>query len=252
MRSIVLKIGGNDIDNPEFLRELVDAVAQMRSPNLHPIIVHGGGKEIAALQQQLGLTPAFVEGMRVTDANSLRVAIMVLTGLVNKRLVARLVAGGIPALGLCGVDDGLIRVVRMEYSAGDLGFVGEITKVNTTRLTQLLQLDLVPVIAPISLGEDGQIYNVNADTAAQGIAAAMCAFEIVFISNVPGVLLDNEVAPRLTAAEVQDLIARDVIVGGMVPKVRGALSAVGAGVAAARITDLAGLRAGGGTVLVSE
>jgi acetylglutamate kinase len=209
------------------------------------VIVHGGGKGIGRLQKRLGLEPRFIEGLRVTDAPSLEAAQMVLSGQVNKRLVARLVSAGVPAVGLSGVDGGLLRVEKLHHPAGDLGLVGHIVKVNT----ELLGQGLVPVISPISLGLDGQTYNVNADHAALAVAQAMNAASVIFLTNVPGVLREGQVISHIGLSQAEALITEGIIAGGMIPKARSALEAVAAGVGQAVITDLAGLQAGTGTVI---
>jgi acetylglutamate kinase len=249
MECFVLKVGGHEIDQPLFLGELVQTIRDLS--DVGRVVVHGGGKEIADLQGRLGLEPRFIDGLRVTDDASLAVAEMVLSGQVNKRLVARLVAAGVPALGMSGVDMGLIRVEKMEHPAGDLGWVGRIVEVEADPLRPLLAQGVVPVVSPISLGLDGHTYNVNADQAALGLARSLRAAMLVFISNVPGVLVDGQQVARLTAQEVGGLIDSGKISGGMVPKVRSALEAVRDGVRAVRITDLAGLRNGMGTEIVA-
>ena len=238
MDSVVIKVGGNELDDSQFVQRFVAALARMLDPR--PVLVHGGGKEIAALQKQLGLQPVFVEGLRITDAESLGVAEMVLSGSVNKRLVAKLVSAGASAIGLSGVDLGLIRVEKMTHPAGDLGLVGAVREVNARALWGLLELGMLPVISPISLGYDGQTYNVNADHAAVGIARGLGARALLMVTNVPGVMAGGRVIERLGAAEAEALIADGTIGGGMVPKVRSALEAVAAGVPEARITDIAG------------
>jgi len=246
-RRLVIKIGGGQVDDLHFLEGLVGVIRDMADRRI--LIVHGGGKEIAIWQERLGLEPRFVEGLRVTDAQSLQVAEMVLSGLVNKRLVARMVAGGVPAVGLSGVDGGLIRVERMSYPAGELGFVGRVVEVNPASLEVLLEQGLLPVISPISLGLDGQTYNVNADHAAWAIARAVAAESLVFVSDVPGVLVEGSTLAHLDADQIEPLIHAEVIRGGMVPKVRSALAALAGGVPTVRITNLDGLRSGGGTVI---
>jgi len=247
---LVIKVGGNGIDRGDFLARLVAAVVEVRK-EAAPIIVHGGGKEIAHWQERLGLVPRFVEGLRVTDVESLAVAEMVLSGLVNKRLVARLVAAGVSAVGLSGVDWGLIRVEKMVHPAGDLGQVGRIVEVHPQGLEALTRWGVVPVISPISLGLDGQTYNVNADHAALAVAAALGAGSLVFLTNVPGVLIDDQPISHLTAPEAKDLIASGLIVGGMIPKVRSALEAVAAGVGRTVITNLDGMGEGTGTAIIA-
>ena len=251
MTTLVLKIGGNELDDPAVIDELARAVAQMRPA---PVLVHGGGKEIGALQKALGGEPRFVAGLRVTDETALAAAEMVLCGSVSTRLVAALLAAGADAQGLSGVDRGLIRVAKLQHPEGDLGRVGSPVAVRAEVLRSLLEAGVVPVVAPISLGPDGA-YNVNADEAAGAIAAALGDAEVVFVTNVPGVMIADQgyrgeiVARLLTAAQVEGYIADGTISGGMIPKVRAAIAALGAGVSAARITNLAGLGSYGGTVI---
>lgn len=237
MTTLVLKIGGNEIDDPAFVSALAQAVAALRPV---PVLVHGGGKEIGIVQQALGGEPRFIEGLRVTDQAALQAAEMVLCGVVSTRLTAALLAAGADAQGMSGVDRGLIRVEKHMHPAGDLGRVGRPTAVRAEVLHALLAAGVVPVVAPISLGPDGT-YNVNADEVAGAIAAALGDAEVVFVTNVAGVLSNGAVVSQLTAAEVQALIADGTISGGMIPKVRSALAALTAGVRAARVTNLAGL-----------
>jgi acetylglutamate kinase len=244
---LVIKIGGGEVDDRHFLEDLRAAIRDMMDRRM--VLVHGGGKEIAAWQERLGLEPRFVEGLRVTDAQSLQVAEMVLSGLVNKRLVAWFVAGGVEAVGLSGVDGGLVRVERMRHAAGDLGLVGHVVQVNPAPLAALLDRGLLPVISPISLGLDGETYNVNADHVALAIARELSAEALIFISNVPGVLAHGSILSHLDADRIEPLIRDGVIHGGMVPKVRSALEALADGVSAVRITNLDGLRTGEGTVI---
>jgi acetylglutamate kinase len=181
------------------------------------------------------------------------VAQMVLSGSTNKMLVAALMAAGVTAVGLSGVDGGLLRCVKKQVAGDGLGLVGTVVGVNAALLQQLAAQGVVPVVSPISLGIDGQIYNVNADEAASAIAAALGAGLLSFVSNVPGVLDGaGQPLPVLSAATTEQLIAAGVIHGGMVPKVRAALAGLQQGVARARIVDLQGLGNGGGTVFVQQ
>lgn len=246
MTTLVLKVGGNELDDPAFVADLAAAVARMRPA---PVLVHGGGKEIGIVQRALGGEPRFVAGLRVTDEAALQAAQMVLCGAVSTRLVAALVGAGADAQGLSGVDRGLIRAERQTHPEGDLGRVGRPSAVRAEVLRALLEQQVVPVVAPVSLGADG-LYNVNADEAAGALAAALGDAQVVFVTNVPGVLVRGAVAPELSAAQVEALIADGTISGGMIPKVRAALTALAAGVASARITNLAGLAQGGGTAIV--
>jgi len=242
----VIKIGGNEMDNPAFVQGLAARVAAMDTA---PVIVHGGGRAIGALQEKLGLQPVKVDGLRVTDAASLEVAQMVLSGHANKLLVTALFAAGVTAVGLSGVDGGLLRCVKKQVNGADLGYVGQVVGVQPALVQHLVAQGVVPVVSPISLGLDGQVYNVNADEAAAALAAALGADLLSFVSNVPGVI-DGTGQPlrRLSAARTEQLIAAGVIRDGMVPKVRAALDGLAHGVAKARIVDLAGLGNGGGTL----
>jgi len=246
----VIKIGGNEMNTPGFLEEL--AAQLVRLAVAGPlVIVHGGGQDIAALQARLGLEPVKVDGLRVTDAESLAVAQMVLSGHTNKHVVRALLVAGLDAVGLSGVDGGLLRCRKKAHPTVDLGLVGDVTAVRAELLTRLLDAGIVPVVSPISLGEDGQIYNVNADEAAGAIAAALSAAALDFVSNVPGVLAGGRLQPQLTAAAAEALIADGTVSGGMIPKVRMALDALGRGVPRVHIVNLAGLGTGGGTVVSS-
>ena len=241
---LILKVGGNEIDDADFLTGFANAIAKMRET---PVVVHGGGKEIADLQVKLGLTPRFVEGLRVTDDASLAVAEMVLSGRVNKRIVAALLNAGADAIGLSGIDRGLVRAEKLQHPGGDLGHVGKVVNVRAEVLKDFVARKIVPVVSPISLGSDGS-FNVNADSVACAIAAALNADAVVFVTNVAGVLRDERVIPSLTANETEELIKSKIIFGGMIPKVRAALDAVAGGAKAARITNLEGLLGGAGTV----
>lgn len=251
MESIVLKVGGNELDDPSFVEGLVAAIRSLWKGQ-GVAVVHGGGKAIARLQERLCLTPRFVEGLRVTDDESLDVAEMVLSGWVNKRLVGRLVTEQVPAVGLSGVDNGLFRVAKIPHQEYDLGWVGKIVETQTAEISLLLEEGITPVISPISLGMDGHTYNVNADHAAAALSCALVAGELAFVSNVPGVLPESggECIPLLDDIQVESLIQEGTISGGMVPKVRSALYALNAGVPRVRITNLAGLCSDGGTCFV--
>lgn len=246
---VLLKVGGNDIDDSAFLAEFVAVVAELRQQS-PLVIVHGGGKEIGSLHQRMGVDFEVIEGLRVTTDDSLRLVKMVLGGLVNNRLTRWLVNAGVDALGVSGVDAGLVRVEPLRPGGQDIGFVGRVVEVRVDVLQRWLAAGFLPVISPVSLGIDGHSYNVNADQVASGIAAAAGVRRLVFISNVPGVLIDGALAARLTVDEVAQQIASGQISGGMIPKVRSAVDAVHEGVTEAVITNLAGLRSGTGTTVV--
>ena len=237
----IVKIGGNEMNTPGFLEELARQISGLAATTGQPlIVVHGGGQEIAALQARLGIEPIKIDGLRVTDAESLAVAQMVLSGHTNKAIVRAFLAAGLDAVGFSGVDGGLLRCRRKQHPTVDLGLVGEVVDVRTDFLAHFARLGIIPIISPISLGQDGQTYNVNAQ--------ALSATVLDFVSNVPGVLLDGDVLPSLTLPQAERLIGSGVVTGGMIPKVRTALDAVGRGVPQVRIVNLAGLGSGGGTV----
>jgi len=239
----VVKVGGNELDAPAFLDGLAAAVAGFAGPL---VLVHGGGKEISAALDRYGLEVRFVDGLRVTSPEAMAVMEMVVCGTINKRLVGRLLAAGARAIGLSGVDLGLLRCVPHRPGGADLGRVGAVTAVDAAAIIDMLGLGWLPVFAPVALGaDDGLSYNVNADMVAEAIAGAIGETELVFVSNVPGVILGGAVAPQLDAAAVAAAIESGEISGGMVPKVRAALAALGAGAASVRITNLAGFSDGG-------
>ena len=246
---LVLKIGGNQVGDERFLTGFVTAVRQLLADNA-VVIVHGGGREISELHAQLGVGYETVEGLRATSVESQRLVKMALNGIVNTRLVRWLVNKGVDAIGLSGVSLGLVRVSPLLVDGRSLGRVGQVQEVNAEALVRLLKLALVPVISPVSLGEDGLTYNVNADHVAAGLARALHASKLIFVSNVPGVQVGDGATPLLTLSEIEGLISDSVITGGMIPKVRAAMDAVSSGVSRAVITDLDGLTQGTGTMVM--
>jgi acetylglutamate kinase len=242
---LVIKMGGNDLEKPGFVEELAEIVAGMVESQ-PCILVHGGGRAISQLMETLGLEPEFVDGQRVTGEAALDVVEMILSGTVNKRLVLALLHAGVDALGLSGVDR---RLIQAEQYRAEYGRIGEVMAVRGEVLLDLCAQGIVPVVSPVSYGEDGR-YNVNADHAAAAVAAAIDASQIVFLTNVPGVrLADGNIAAELTVPDVDRLIDEGVIEGGMIPKVGAALGALAGGTKRAVITDLEGLREGTGTIL---
>ena len=248
---VVIKVGGNELDDPAFMDGLVLAVRAVLAEGHIPVIVHGGGKTIAQYQEKLGLQARFIEGLRVTDEASMEVAEMALSGLTNKRIVRALVNAGIRAAGFSGVDDGTIYVEKMWHPMGDLGRVGDIQDVDTHLIDTLIAGGITPVISPISFGShDALSYNVNADHAATAIAARLGAIKLIFVSNVPGILVAGRVVRAVTADQAEKWIEEGIITGGMIPKVRSAIHAVQGGVAQAVITNIAGVQEGGGTGVI--
>ncbi len=241
---VVVKVSGHEIDDPAFLHTFARVIATLETP---VIVIHGGGREITELQQQMGIEPRYVSGLRITDAPSLAIVEMVLCGTVNTRLVRILVGAGVEALGMSGVDRGIVRATQMKHGNDDMQYTGSVGAVRGDVLRDLLADGITPVIAPVCLGED-TAYNVNADHVAGAVAAAVAAERVVFLTNVPGVMVNGEVIASLTAARTDELIAEGTIFGGMIPKVKTAISALSNGARSAVITDLEGLRMGRGTV----
>jgi acetylglutamate kinase len=229
MQIVCIKIGGALLDTSDFLPQLAESIKEI-SDAYFPVIVHGGGKDIA---RQLDLQKKeyrFVEGMRVTDADTVGVVQMVLSGDVNKRIVNALQTKGINALGLSGVDCGLMSASRMKIKGQDIGFVGCIDAIDTRIIEVCMQNHIVTVVSPISRDAQGNIYNVNADLAASELAKACQAQHLIFVSDVPGILLGASVVHSIVETEIEGFIDSGQIKGGMVPKVRSAAEAVRAGV----------------------
>jgi acetylglutamate kinase len=232
--TIVIKVGGAAMEDPALAASFAQDVALLRLVGIRPVIVHGGGPQITAMSNRLGIETAFVDGHRVTDEATLEVARMVLVGLVNQDLVSLLVRHGTPALGLSGHDGGLLRV---RPRAPELGLVGEVNTVNVGLLDHLMQRS-VPVIASIGTDEQGQSYNVNADLVAGAVAAACGASKLVYLSDVPGLYgRDRALVSEASLSECRALIAESVADGGMIPKLESAISAMEAGVRRTHLVD---------------
>ncbi len=235
MPTVCVKIGGSAIDGPEQMLQCAESVAAL-SREAFPVVVHGGGKEIGRRLAMTGKSFTFVQGMRVTDEESLAEVQRVLSGDVNKRLVGDLLGRGVRAAGISGVDAGLIEAEKMTVDGRDIGLVGKVARVNTSILDVLREAGIVAVVSPVSRGSDGAIYNVNADTAAEAIAAAMKADHLIFLSNVPGVMIDGSVRGNIPRDTIESLIADGSVGGGMVPKLLSARRALHNGVARVHIT----------------
>jgi acetylglutamate kinase len=236
----VLKIGGRpqvESTFPGLVAEAWDALSGSM------VLVHGGGDDVSALQEQLGFKPQFVDGRRVTTAQDLELVRMALSGTANKRLVSALVKEGVRAVGLSGEDASLIAATPVD--SGRLGHVGTPTKINSSLLLHLIDGGYLPVVSPVSRNvslELGPALNVNADEAAAAIAIAIEAEELIFVSDVPGVLVDGAVAPTLTVPEARGLVHDGQAAGGMKAKLSAAITATEGGVPRVRITDLRGIK----------
>lgn len=247
-RISVVKVSGHCLDDGDLIEQFARIVARSDDKL---VIVHGGGVEISQLQRKLEIEPEYVDGLRITDAESLALVEMVLCGSVNKRLVRYLLAAGVDAQGLSGVDRGLVRARQMRHDSRDMGYTGEVVSVRGDVITDLLARGVTPVVAPVSVGE-GSNLNLNADPVAGAIAAAIDADEVVFISNVAGVMADGSRLVKLTRKRTLEFIESGVIHGGMIPKVESALDVLSSGVPQAVITDLAGWAERGGTTFIGS
>lgn len=237
---IVVKYGGSAMIDEELKQDVIEDVVLLKLIGFKPIIVHGGGKEISRWVDKVGMDTKFVNGLRVTDADTMELAEMVLAR-VNKELVAKIQTLGIKAAGISGKDGGLLTVEKKFLGSEDIGFVGDVTEVDTKILEDLLEKDFLPVVFPVGMDKDGVTYNINADEAASSIATALRAEKLAYLSDVEGVRLDPEdpesVISELYTNEAQDLIEQGVISGGMLPKIENCIDAINKGVSRVHIMD---------------
>lgn len=237
---VVVKYGGNAMLNEELKHAVMEDIVLLNTIGIKVVLVHGGGPEINHMLERVGKESKFVDGLRYTDAETMEIVQMVLTGKLNKDIVGILLQKGGKAIGLSGVDSGLLRAVKTEK---DLGFVGEVTEVNPQILSTLLNQDFIPVVSTVALGEQGDEsrYNINADTAAAKIAIALKAEKFVQLTNVPGVLRDvndpNTLIKRIEKTAIGSLKATGIISSGMIPKIDCCLTALEGGVPRTHIID---------------
>lgn len=235
---VVVKFGGNAMVDPDLSRSFAEDIVLLRSVGLKPVVVHGGGPQIGNLLDKLGKKSEFRDGLRVTDAETLDVARMVLVGKVGRDIVGAINVHGAYAVGLSGEDGGMIRA---EVRDPALGFVGDIVAVNPNIVERLLAEEMIPVISTIGSDTEGQAYNINADTVAGALAGALRAEKAVYLTDVPGLLADVDEAASIigqsTVSELRSLIADGTIAGGMIPKVTACIHAVESGAAAAHMLD---------------
>ncbi|MGH6932142.1 MAG: acetylglutamate kinase [Dongiaceae bacterium] len=241
-KSFVIKYGGHAMVDKELAEVFARDIVLLKQVGINPIVVHGGGPQINQMLQRLSITSEFIDGLRVTDAPTMEVVEMVLAGSTNKHIVGAIAAAGGSAVGISGRDAGLMPATRQTIRKNgqdiDLGFVGDPGKINPAVLKTLAAGELIPVIAPIGQGADGAIYNINADTAAGAIAAAVGAARLLMLTDVAGVLdKDGKLIENLTLEEVRGMIADGTISGGMIPKIETCIEAVENGVEAAVILD---------------
>ena len=234
--TIVVKIGGAALEDAFVLRKCAKAIAELAQDGHRVAVVHGGGGALTRMLKQLGKQSEFVGGLRVTDAETRDVALMVLGGLINKKMVAAIQAAGMPAVGFCGGDGMTFRARKKLVRGNDLGFVGEICFAEPCWIEALWQQGGIPVLASLALGADGEYYNVNADEMAAACAAACHANALIFLTDVPGVKdAEGTVIPWLNTKEAEELVAHSVVSGGMLPKLRACKQALKQGVGRVRI-----------------
>ena len=246
--TIVVKYGGHAMEDEAGASMFAEDIVLLKQVGMNPIVVHGGGPQIGQMLERLKIKSAFVDGLRVTDAATVEIVEMVLSGSINKEIVAAINKAGGYAVGVSGKDANLIRARKLERAHRDpgsrietvldLGFVGEPTQINSTMLELFRHSNIIPVIAPIGVGENGETYNINADTVAGAVAAAVKAKRFLLLTDVAGVLdRDKRLIHQLTLEEAERLIGEGTISGGMIPKVATCLEAVIGGVEAAVIID---------------
>ncbi len=234
-KTIVIKYGGAAMLNEELTQKIMEDITLLKFVGMNPILVHGGGPDINHMLKALSVEPKFIDGLRVTDDQTMEVVQMVLTGKINKEIVAKLNGMGASAIGLCGIDGNIIRAQKAPMKNGvDLGNVGSVTGVNTTLLNTLSSDQYIPVIAPVGVGEHGESYNINADTVAGAIAAALKAEKLIFLTDTDGIRTNAEDPETLlyvaSKTDILDMIADGRINGGMLPKVNSCLEALENGV----------------------
>ena len=246
--TIVVKYGGHAMGEEHLANMFGRDIALLKQVGMNPVVVHGGGPQINAMLKRLAITSTFVDGLRVTDQSMVEVVEMVLAGTVNKMVAGLINKAGALAGGICGKDGGLIRARKLSRTVVDpgsriervldLGFVGEPEHVDVRVIHALTGAGLIPVIAPVGVGDDGQTYNINADTVAGAVAGALGASRLLMLTDVAGVLDNNKVLiPEMTVADVEAGIASGMISGGMIPKVENCVDAVKRGVKGAVILD---------------
>ena len=247
-QTFVIKYGGHAMGDTQLADDFARDVVLMKQVGINPVVVHGGGPQIGAMLDRLKIKSSFIDGLRVTDGETVEIVEMVLSGSINKAVVTAINRAGGVAVGISGKDGRLIEARKLQRTTRDpdsniekvldLGFVGEPVTINPKLLKTFAQSDLIPVIAPIGVGEDGETYNINADTVAGKIASTLNAAKLVMLTDIAGVLDGNGgLISRMTPARADELRASGVIKGGMIPKLETCLDAVANGVGAAHILD---------------
>ena len=245
---VVIKIGGNAMGKKEYIKSFAEDIALLQLVGILPIVVHGGGPQIGEMLKKLKIESNFVDGLRVTDEATIDVVEMVLCGVTNKSIVSAISLAGALSVGISGKDGNLIKAKRLSIldknsdsnveKAVDLGFVGEPSSINVGVLNALISQKMIPVISPVGIGNNGETYNINADTAAGAIASAMKASRMIMLTDVVGVLdAKQELITELKISEAKNLIQNKIVLGGMIPKLKTCISSVEEGVEASVILD---------------
>ena len=245
---VVIKIGGNAMGKKEYIKSFAEDIALLQLVGILPIVVHGGGPQIGEMLKKLKIESNFVDGLRVTDEATIDVVEMVLCGVTNKSIVSAISLAGALSVGISGKDGNLIKAKRLSIldknsdsnveKAVDLGFVGEPSSINVGVLNALISQKMIPVISPVGIGNNGETYNINADTAAGAIASAMKASRMIMLTDVVGVLdAKQELLTELKISEAKNLIQNKIVLGGMIPKLKTCISSVEEGVEASVILD---------------
>lgn len=250
--TFVIKYGGAAMGDEGLAKDFAEDIVLLKQVGINPIVVHGGGPQISKMLERLNIQSPFIDGLRVTDAQTVEVVEMVLSGSINKQIVSQINKAGGTAVGISGKDGGLIEARKMRRTKRDpdsniekildLGFVGEPVRIQPDILEEFADSHLIPVIAPIGIGEKGETYNINADTAAGAIAAAIAACKLIILTDVPGALMDKdadqkEIVSRMNIEEARHLIKSGVASGGMIPKLETCIHALENDVEAAHILD---------------
>lgn len=241
-KKVVIKYGGNAMINEDLKNSVMDDITLLKFVGINPIVVHGGGPDITEALKTYNIKSEFINGLRVTDKDTVDIAQMVLVGKTNKDIVSRLNHAGGEAIGLCGLDGNLIKCKKLytevDGEKKDIGYVGDIVSVNSKIIDHLTDDEYIPVIAPIGIDDDGNSYNINADSVAAAVAEALNAEKLIYLTDVRGVLdKNNELIHRIYTDEVDKLIEDETITGGMIPKVTGCKEAVDNGVERVHIVD---------------
>lgn len=246
--TFVIKYGGSAMGNKELAKTFAKDIVMLKQVGINPVVVHGGGPQISAMLDKLKIKSSFVDGLRVTDQETVEIVEMVLSGSINKQIVSEISQAGGIAIGISGKDGGLISARRLRRTKSDpdsnieqildLGFVGEPVHINPEAIVAFEESDVIPVIAPIGRGENGETFNINADSVAGAIAAALGATKLIMLTDVPGILdKDKNVISELTISEARKLIKDQTINGGMIPKVETCINAMESHIDAAHILD---------------